>query len=429
MLFTNGYQIKLLALLSLDKELALSTTSYLSDDFFSTFATKSLYQVLTTYLKQYKTPPTITVFEVEALKFQTLIEEQPLLEEFFALLHVGYITEREYIKDSIKQFIHSRQLKLAFNKNSDIIDNGEYGKFIEVLKSEYTDLTVLDNIKSLPTFDLNNLQEIYDQQQGMRTGFPIIDECIGGLMLKELMCLLADTNVGKSLAMCAIGSNLVKNRYKTLHVTLEMSVARTLIRYFTSMCEPVDNITYNNIHRFEPSEHVFNYIQKLRDNYEGLLFVEELPTGKGTISDIYRLYEKYKPQVIIVDYLDLLGAIKKRDARRFELADLTVALRGLAVETNTTILTATQTSRAGANTRIINKELVAEDYEKMRVCDTVIGLGQNKNDASRHEVVFNITKSRNTEKDRAERYFINFDTMKFSLMRREELYNDNKQED
>jgi replicative DNA helicase len=421
-MFSPGYQIKLLALLTLNKEFTIRILPFLKDELFSTFIGKVLYHIINNYFSLYNLCPTPAVVEQELTKSEPiLLEEQPLLDEFLLTIRSRKVPEEKYIKDTVRQFVSARQLRLALNIHSDVIEGGDFNSLIHHLREEENSVNKLDT-EPISVFDLKNLQELYEQQGGMRTGISLIDEVVGGILRKELTILLADTNIGKSLALCAMGGSLLRNNYRVLHVTLEMSVARTLVRYFTTLAEPNDNIIYHNVFNFEPSEHVFNYVANLKTRYDGFFHVEEFPTGKATIGNLSSLVNNHKTDVLILDYLDLLKPTTKREARRFELAELAVSLRGLAVESNISVLTATQTSRQAANKRIIGKELVAEDYEKVRVADTIVGLGQSREDALRHEVVLYLTKSRNTERDKAERYFIDFNTMRLRLIRRELLH-------
>lgn len=242
-------------------------------------------------------------------------------------------------------------------------------------------------------------------------------------MGKEMSLIIGDANVGKSLVATFIGGQAVRQLRKTLHVTLEMSKARTLIRYFTTLAEPDDKITYGQIFNFNPEDHVFNYVNRLKDTYENYLKVEEFPSGKCSIDDLYRLLDKYPDtELLIVDYLDLMKPVRKRDNFRHEMADLTTALRGLACESDSLhVMSPTQTNRLASGKRIIGKEYVGEDYNKIRIADWAIGIGQNSHDVQKHEIIFNIARSRNSEKAFAERYFIDFNTMRFKFLMQENM--------
>ena len=132
------------------------------------------------------------------------------------------------------------------------------------------------------------------------------------------------------------------------------------------------------------------------------------PAGEGPATEL-----------LIVDYLELLKPPQKRDALRYEMSDITVALRGIASEYNIHVATATQANRQSVNKRIIGKEVTSEDYGKMRIADVGIGMGQTKEDALKNEVVLNLTRSRNSAKNVAERYIMDFQHMRMKFQRNE----------
>ncbi len=426
MIFTPTFQIRLIAVLCLDKEFYLKSVGLLENTFFSIFVGQWAFDILTAHFKTYKQLPSKVVFET-ALSGDNppdlIPEEQPLLEEFFALLNVGRVPEGEFLKDYFNQFIATRQLRNILHEEAEHIDEGKFDDVVSALRKGQR---VVGEKKSCLedeyVFSMLNLKELYDKAEGIKTGIGLIDGFIGGLQKKEMTLIFGDSNVGKSLLMTYMGGQAVKNYRRVLHVGLEMSAARNLIRYYVTMADPGDNINYNKILHAEPLEEVHSYIVQLRNKYEGYLFMEEIPTGKCTIEDLYRLVDKYAPiDVLILDYLDLMKAPQKRDNLRFESKDITTGLRGLAVETGIALLTATQASKLAARRRIVDLKFVAEDYEKVRIADTVVSIGQSMQDSLNGQVVLFLAKSRNTIKDKAERYFIDFNNLNFRFVGQELL--------
>ncbi len=427
MTFTPAFQIRLLAILCLDKEFYLKSIGLLDSTFFSIFVGQCAFTILTEHFKAYKQLPSRLIFETELNGNNPpdlIPEAQPLLEEFFALLNVGGVPEGDYIKDSFKHFISTRQLRTILHEEAEHIDEGKFDEVVTALRKGQRVTGEANSSLEDPdhVFSLLNLKELYLKTEGIKTSIGLIDAYVGGLQKKEMTLIFGDSNVGKSLLMAFMGGTAVQNYRRVLHVGLEMSAARNLIRYFTTMANPSDNINYNKILTGEPLDQVHNYIVQLRDKYEGYLFMEEIPTGKCSIEDLYRLVDKYAPiDVLVLDYLDLMKPPQKRDNIRFESKDITTALRGLAVETGIALLTATQASRAAARRRIVDLKFVAEDYEKVRIADTVISIGQSMQDSLNGQVVLFLAKSRNTIKDKAERYFIDYNNMKFRLCKPELL--------
>jgi len=427
MAFAPNYQIRLLAVLCLDKEFYLKSVGLLDSTFFSIFVGQWVFTVLSEHFKLYKQLPTRLVFENELVGDNPpdlIPEEQPLLDEFFALLNVGGVPESGYIKDSFRQFISTRQLRSILHEEAEHIDEGNFDDVVAALRKGQRVTGETKNCleDSDNVFSLLNLKELYLKTEGIKTGIGLIDGYVGGLQKKEMTLIFGDSNVGKSLLMVYMAGVAIKNYRRVLHIGLEMSAARNLIRYFATLANPDDGINYNKLLTAEPLEQVHNYVVQLRDKYEGYLFMEEIPTGKCTIEDIYRLIDKYAPiDVLVLDYLDLMKPPQKRDQIRFESKDLTTALRGLASETEVALLTATQASRLAARRRIVDLKLVAEDYEKIRIADTVVSMGQSVQDSLNGQVVLFLAKSRNTVKDKAERYFIDFNNMQFRFVGQERL--------
>jgi intein/homing endonuclease len=230
-----------------------------------------------------------------------------------------------------------------------------------------------------------------------------------------------DIIIHNSLYLVHIGGHAVRQLKRVIHVTLEMSFARTLARYYANLGEDDDDITYQQIVECDPADKVVDYIHdKLCERYEGYLQVEEFPTGKCGIPDLYNLLDKYSDtDMLIVDYLQIMKAMKRRTELRFELTDNTVALRGIASEANLHVASAAQATRQANNKRIVGKGMVGEDYGIMRVADIGVGLGQNEQDSLKQELVMSIARSRNSAKDTRERYFTDFRRMRLMFRRQE----------
>lgn len=419
--FTTSFQTRLLALLCLDKEFFLAQAQHLEGLYFTTFIGKWLFEYIRGHYAQYNELPTLPVIEneINTQSPDILPEEQAGLQEFFSIITSGAVTEADYIRTTITKFISNRRLRLALSEHNDDIEAGNIEVLLDALK-KIQPIEKVGGLSDIYTFSLLNLGEIYESVGACLTGIPLIDNYVGGLFNKELTLFMADTNVGKSLMLTYIGGRLLRQKKRVLHVTLEMSAARTLLRYMTTLLDETP-LNYNNLIACNPLPAVFEYVLTLRERYEPYMFLEELPTGRGSINDIEKMIQKHSPQVLIVDYLDLIKPAKVREHKRFELGDITVQLRGLASLYGIPIVTATQTSRQAANRRIVGKEFVAEDYEKIRVSDVVVGMGQSQQDSLQREVVLNLTKSRNTEKGRLERYLIDYNTLRFVMQRAEIL--------
>jgi len=347
---------------------------------------------------------------------ELLAEEEHFVTEFLALLTAG-VVEAEYVKETFKHFAKSKAISGIIREHADeAVEAGDFDVLQSNLRVKSRDFEE-KKYACADTFNLLNIEEIYTNRNGIKTNIKLIDNIIGGMMNKELSLLLGDANVGKSLLATQCGASAVKQMRKVLHVGLEMSRARNLIRYYTALADINDKISYGQIYNFAPEDHVFDYINRLYEKYEGYLIVEEFPTGKCSIEDLYRLLDKHSDiELLVVDYLDLMKPVLKREQLRFELSDLALALRGLASEADIHVMSPTQASKGAKNKRIVGTEYSAEDYGKFRIADWAVGIGQNATDLIKKQVVLSIIRSRNSEKGYAERYVIDFPTMRFVYM-------------
>src|SRR5262249_40532112 len=245
------------------------------------------------------------------------------------------------------------------SEKSDAIDAGNFDELFYELKHQSKKFNgATCGLVDEYVFSYLNLREVWDAKAGIKTDIPLIDNVVNGLEPKQLSIVLADTNVGKSFLLTHIGGAALRQHRKVLHVTLEMSLARTLCRYCANLSEPEHGITHTNLVNLDPAEEVIDYILRLRTKYEGFLNIVEYPTGKCTIRNLEALLERYpSTELLLVDYLELLKPPQKRDALRYELSDITVALRGIASEYGIHVATATQANRQSVNKRIIGKEV------------------------------------------------------------------------
>jgi len=174
----------------------------------------------------------------------------------------------------------------------------------------------------------------------------------GGLPNMTLNVALAGTGVGKSLFMCHVAASclaLVKN---VLYITLEMAEERIAERIDANMM----NITMDDLHSI--GKQMFeNRIDKIKNKTEGRLIIKEYPTASAhsghfkTLLNELRLKQKFHPDIIMIDYLNICASSRFKNAQAANsymyIKSIAEELRGLAVENDVPILTATQTTRGG----------------------------------------------------------------------------------
>jgi replicative DNA helicase len=188
----------------------------------------------------------------------------------------------------------------------------------------------------------------------------------------------AATGVGKSHFLTMLGANAMRERKNVVHYTLEMSESLVGLRYDSNLCD---------IDSDDISDRKEEVIAKYKEMKLGQLFIKEFPTCWATVNNIRAHVEKlnvrgFKPDLIIIDYADILRSTRQYDAKRFELQLIYQELRAYASEINVPIWTASQSNKEGAGADVVDLNNMSEAYGKAMEADVVISLSRKSHEKS-----------------------------------------------
>ena len=169
-----------------------------------------------------------------------------------------------------------------------------------------------------------------------------------------------------------IGANALREGKSVLHYTFELSETAVGIRYDSNLCD----IDSNDV--MDRKEEIIKFYN---ENRLGRLFIKEYPTNTATIytlkTHIERLDLKgFKPDIIIIDYADIMRSSRQFDSLRHELKLVYEELRGMAMELSVPIWTASQSNKEGANSEIIDMTNMSEAYGKAMICDVIVSVSR-----------------------------------------------------
>jgi replicative DNA helicase len=210
------------------------------------------------------------------------------------------------------------------------------------------------------------------------TGLVHFDQILnGGLSRGELGVIVAPTGLGKSWLLAFIGSNAIINKFKIIHYTLELYDYQVGLRYdtiFTGI--PQDQIP-------GMVDVVKKKLKKMDTNSS--LQIKHYPTKKAGINTVRLHLDKlmqqgFIPDVIIIDYADLMRPSQKYDQKRFELEGIYEELRGLAGELNVPLWTASQSNRGSVDSEVISIAAISESFAKAAVADVIATFSRTPND-------------------------------------------------
>ena len=177
--------------------------------------------------------------------------------------------------------------------------------------------------------------------------------------------------------------------YNVIHYTLELRedyVGKRYDSFFTQI--PVNEIQNHK-----------EKVQEVTDKLQGNLIIKQFPTGKATISTLEAHIEKcinqeITPDLVIIDYIDLLRSKKNTRERKDEIDDIYIGTKGLAAQLDIPIWSVSQVNRAGAKDDIIEGDKAAGSYDKIMITDFAVSLSRKKEDKQNGTGRLHIMKNR-----------------------------------
>jgi len=242
----------------------------------------------------------------------------------------------------------------------------------------------------------------------------------GGLPPKTLNIALAGTGVGKSLFMCHVAANCLSQGRNVLYITLEMAEERIAERIDANLM----NISMEDLHDL-PKQMFDNQIEKIIKSTSGKLIVKEYPTAsansahfRGLIKEL-AIKKSFKPDIIFIDYLNICASSRFKGATNVNsymyIKSVAEELRGLAVETNLPIMSATQTTRSGFVSTDIGLEDTSESFGLPATADFMFALISTEELDNLNQIAVKQLKNRYNDPTMNKRFVIGIDRAKMRL--------------
>lgn len=329
------------------------------------------------------------------------------------------LEDRDFVLDTVEEFARQRAMESAIRKAVAILnDEGDIGQVEELVK---TALLVNRNVDVGQDY-FNDIVERISRsyQEDNRDRIPTVfnthnRHLEGGLSAKELAMVVAPPGVGKSLYLVNQGATNLLQGKNVLYVSLEMSEDKIAGR-FDSVITEIRNLN-TSLGQFRLKER----LTEVRSKTQGQLIIKEFPTGACNVNQLraylvqLKLHKNFTPDILIVDYLELLRPNRIIDSEYQAQQRIAEELRGLGVEHNCLIWTASQTNRQARRVPIITDAELGDSYGKIRPADWVISLNQTQEEYDEGAMRAYVMKAR----DSKQHYLINVSIDYSTLQMRE----------
>ena len=242
----------------------------------------------------------------------------------------------------------------------------------------------------------------------------------GGLSRKSLNVVLAGTNAGKSLFMCHVAASTLIQGRNVLYITLEMSEEKIAERIDANLM----NITMDELKVIDRD--AFNSrVKKIAEKTQGKLIIKEYPTASAHSGHFRALLEELKikreftPEIVIIDYLNICTSARLKMGSSVNsylyIKSIAEELRGLAVEYNLPILTATQTTRGGYNNSDVELTDTSESFGLPATADLMFALIRSEDLDQLDQVMIKQLKNRYADPTMYKRFVLGIDRAKMKL--------------
>ena len=385
--YGTAFQVKVLSSLLTHKEFLQNINDVLSEEYFDNQAHKWIIGEILNYYEEYHTTPTMEVLKVEMKKVENEVLQLSIKEQLREAYQASS-SDLEYIENEFSSFCKNQQLKKALLNSVDLLNSGDF----EAIRGLIDNALKAGAEKNIGHEYIKDTEARYREEA--RTTVPTPWDKFnnlmqGGLGNGDFGLIFGNPGGGKSWTLVALGGFAVKLGYNVLHYTLELGedyVGRRYDAFFTG--KPVATL-------FKSKDKIEEIVKEL----PGQLIIKEYAPGQATVNTIRAHIQKcndleFKPDLIIIDYVDLLSSKKRTQDRKGEIDDIYVSTKGLAKELQLPIWSVSQVNRAGAKDDVIEGDKAAGSYDKIMITDVAISLSRKKEDKVNGTGRFHFMKNR-----------------------------------
>lgn len=386
--YGHAFQIKVLYSLLNDKGFLQNISDVIQVEYFESPAHKWIVKSTLDYFAKYHTFPTMEVTKIEMAKEQNEVLRLSIKEEL-KQIYTTVHEEIEYVKEEFFNFCKNQRVKEALLTSVDLLKEGEF----EGIRKILDEALKAGNDKQIGHEYEKDVESRFREEEDHKIPFPwkvFNDITDGGVSYGNLVLLFAPPGIGKTTVVCNIAVHAVKLGYKVVYYTLELD-DRYVGKKIDSILTGVE-VKKLKHHRKE--------VEKAVKDLKGRIVIKEYSPGRASLDTIESHLRQLKsqndfvPDIIVLDYPDLLRPRKLRKESKEEIDDIYTDLKGLAKDMKTPVIAPSQINRMGARDEIIEGDKVAGSFSKMMIADLSISLSRKRKDKINGTGRFHIMKSR-----------------------------------
>lgn len=416
---------QILSNLILCEDYTRKTIAFLKEDYFLDAEFRVVFASISEYFQKYNQVPSKNALLIALQENRQVTEDQyAKSEELINSLNTAE-GDNDWMIDQTEKFCKDKAVYNAIMQSIQIIDGQDKTYSVDSLPSILSDaLSVgFDNHVGHDYIDDAQLRYDFYHREEEKLPFDLdyfnrITE--GGLSNKTLNVALAGTGVGKSLFMCHCAASCIAQGKNVLYITLEMAEERIAERIDANMMNvPITDLRDLSKKMFD------DRVDKIKNKIDGRLIIKEYPTASAHVGHFRTLLEELKvkqnfvPDIIYVDYLNICVSQRLRGnvgANSYTIVkSIAEELRGLAVESDVPIVTATQTTRGGYNNSDVDLTDTSESFGLPATADLMFALISTEELEQQGHIMVKQLKNRYSDPTRNKRFMVGVDRAKMRL--------------
>jgi replicative DNA helicase len=429
----NRLETTILKNLIYNEEFTRKVLPFIQEDYFVDSAERVLFKQVHSFINRYKSLPTKESLVIELSDSKELNEKQ--VRDTVELINTiekqkDEKTEQKWLIEHTEKFCQDKAIYNAIMESVQILDDKVGAKSkgeIPKLLSNALGVSFDSNVGHDYLNDFQSRYEFYHKQES-RTAFDLeyfnkITK--GGIPNKTLSICLAGTGVGKSLFMCHVAASCLSQGKNVLYITMEMAEERIAERIDANLL----NVSINDLHKMTKEEYDRKF-ESLRVKTNGKLIVKEYPTAsanslhfRALLNELH-LKKNFQPHIIFIDYLNICSSARLKPGANVNsysyIKAIAEELRGLAVEFNLPIVSATQTTRGGYNNSDVELTDTSESFGLPATADFMFALISTEELQQLNQLMVKQLKNRFGDPNHYKRFVIGVDREKMRLYDAEE---------
>ena len=408
-----------------NEDYARKVLPFIKSNYFDEREEQIIFEEINNFVDKYQKIPTQTSLEIEVGERKDLNEtEHKKIVDIIKTLNPMEV-DFDWLVDHTEKFCKDKAIYNAIVDGIKIIDGKDKKRTPDAIPEILTDALSVSFDNSVGHDYIEDAESRYEFYHRVEERIPFDLDFFnritkGGLPPKTLNIALAGTGVGKSLFMCHMAANCLSQGKNVLYVTLEMAEERIAERIDANLM----NVSMEDLQDL-PKKMFTDKMSKITKKTTGKLIVKEYPTAtahsahfRGLIKEL-AIKKSFRPDIIFIDYLNICASSRFKGAQNVNsymyVKAIAEELRGLAVETNVPIMSATQTTRSGFVSTDVGLEDTSESFGLPATADLMFALISTEELEELNQICVKQLKNRYNDPTMNKRFVIGIDRAKMRL--------------